>query len=1000
MALHRAGQLDAAAEAYRGILRKNPREPDTLHLLGVALGQKGDAQGGLAFIEKALKVRDNFPDAHRNAALIAYQARDLARAEHHTRKELSYRPTVTAHRTLGELLGAQGRHGEALDAFRAAHTCDPADTEACVAYARALRMTRDLRTLSAVAEEGLKRAPDHPTLRLLAGEAAFGLGRLQDGWRAYRARFRSHENKVLGRTYPLPAWQGEDLTDRGILVWAEQGPGDEAMYANMYADIVAAARRCVLHCTPRLAPLMRRSFPDAEVIDHDPPPDLLAALDVQSPAASLGEWLRPTLQSFPARPGYLRADPDLRDTLRRKYLGAAGPRLLVGIAWRSANVENAADKSVSVLDWGPILHVPGVTFVNLQYGDCAQELSAAAAGFGVPIVQDADIDPLRDLDAYAAQVAAMDLVISSSNTAAHVAGALGVPSLCMLPASLGHGRRWYWLAESGRCPWYPATRLFVQEAPGDWLGVIRDVGLALLDRAAETGAAPAPYLRSVGKAFAGMGRTEDAEALYRHMAESPGLAAEAFFLIAESRKAASDAEGALAHYDRAIAADPAFWHAHNGKGLLFAALNRFDEAIAAYKQGLAANAASFELHSNLGQALGRLGRAAEAIPHYERAIACVPPDNAFAVNALALNHAGALHDTGESARALEVLGDLIARAPDHVDAHYNRAQILLALGRYEDGWRELAWRLKHAAATNLRDGLFAHLKPWDGDSLAGKKVLIWTEQGIGDEILTATMIPDALAAAKHVIILCEPRLVPLFRRSFPRAHVEVRTDPLPKCARDPAIDCQMSMAELGLAFRRDLAAFPKQSHVLAPDAARARALRARYAAYRPGDRIVGLSWASPMNLQMGWLKSNRLEAWHPILRTPGVTFVSLQYGDPREDIARVRAALGIEIVHDAAIDALKDMDGFAAQVAAMDLVISISNTAVHTAGALGIPAWVLLAEGRGRLWYWLKDREDSPWYSSVRLLRQTRAEGWTGSIERCARDLRAWAQDREKNGAP
>ena len=115
---------------------------------------------------------------------------------------------------------------------------------------------------------------------------------------------------------------------------------------------------------------------------------------------------------------------------------------------------------------------------------------------------------------------------------------------------------------------------------------------------------------------------------------------------------------------------------------------------------------------------------------------------------------------------------------------------------------------------------------------------------------------------------------------------------------------------------------------------------------------------------------------------------------------RIRSELGVEIVNDTTIDPLRDMDAYAAQVAAMDLIISTSNTLVHTSGAVGTPTWVLLAEGRGALWYWFKERQDSPWYRSLRLIRQRSEGGWAGAIARCAHDLASFIQDKKGSGTP
>jgi len=997
-ALHRAGRFAEAAAIYEKILRKNPRDPDALHLLGVATAQQGDIRTGLATVKKALQVRDDFPDAHANAVQFAGQLGDFALAEVHARKVTAYRKNATSYTTLGRILRMQGKYDEALSAFRAAHECNPRDIEGYISYTLGLRMTDDMQTLLTVAQAGLKLAPDHPTLQNRASEAYFALGQLQAGWHAYRSRFRVPENRVPTKSYTVPIWNGEDLAGRRLLIWAEQAPGDEIMYANMYADAIARAGSVVIQCSPRLAPLMRRSFPSVEIRDRDLTAEELKGIDLQTPAASMGEWLRTSRDSFPKTAGYLTPDAALRDKLRARYLGESKDQLLVGIAWRSANTINADDKSSSILNWGPILKVPGVTFVDLQYGDNALEVSEAARGFGISIVKDPAIDPLKDMDSYAAQVAAMDLVVSSSNTAAHVAGSLSVPTICMLPVSLDRGRRWYWLLEETGTPWYPSMHLVTQRQPGEWLDVIRDAGLEVLARvAAKLDIPTAEYYRAIIGGFASLKRSGDVEAVCLHMARDPKLAAEAYVGIADLRKAALDADGTFAACEKAMAADSEYWPAYNMKALTLYDLHRYDEAITVFLQGLSYNAKSHLLHANLAKAYHQLGRYAEALHHHREALENVPAEKTSAIDAMSLNYGLALHDSGDMVRAREMLEALIARAPEHIEAHYNLALNHLSQQRWSEGWREWTWRLKRSNAI-MRHEVFPHIKPWAGEPLAGKKILIWGEHGIGDEILTSTMIADAVAAARKTVILCSSRLVPLFRRSFPSAQVDAIQTPLPPTAMASDFDYQIGAWDLGAVFRPDPASFAPQPGHLLHDAKLSARLREKYKSIKPGNLIVGISWASPANQEMGWLKASKLESWQPILTRPGITFVNLQYGDQRPALAHIKDQFGVDVVNDTEIDPLKNMDSYAAQVAAMDLVISTSNTLVHTAGAVGTPTWVLLGKGRGQIWYWLHDRSDSVWYSSIRLIRQETAGDWPPVMERCARDLDQFVREKKVSG--
>ncbi len=668
-----------------------------------------------------------------------------------------------------------------------------------------------------------------------------------------------------------------------------------------------------------------------------------------------------------------------RDRFRKKFERNGAKVLLVGIAWQGINGTTKEPYALNVLEWGPIFHVPGCAFVNVQHGEVHEQLAAVEKGFRISVA-DAEIDaPESNTNALASKIAALDLVIAPHSDTTDIALACGIPVLGFsqggnaFPVSGNH------------------LQQFFPDPTGDWLSALRDAGLSLLNYAfsAQVVDKKGPYLRSLAQAYASMNRFDDAEALYRALAAEPGLKPEGMHQIGALKAKQQLHDEALKFFDEALTANPSFWQSYNAKGMSFAALLRLHEAIAAYEKALEFNPESGEARNNLGTALRRIGRATDALKHYQKARDILPN-----VNSVHLNLAAALYEAGKPEEAIVEFTKLIAREPNHVDAHHHRAQINLALGRFDEGWPEFQWRLKRADA-NVRHDIFPH-PIWRGEDLTGKNVLVWTEQGIGDEILTASMIPDAINAAKHVTVLCSERLVPLMRRSFPNATVDLRAEPLPKCATDSAIDFQMSLSELGGAFRKSFDDFPTRKQFLNADPDHANIIRGRYESLFPSTLRVGLSWMSQKNYEVGWLKSHDLTNWAPILKVPGIKFINLQYGDRANDLACAREQLNVDIFHDQEIDPLKDMDAFAAQVAALDLVISVSNTTVHTAGGLGVPVWTLVAKGRGRFWYWFRDRSDSPWYPSMRLFNQETSGDWAKTVKHCAAALEQWVREKSE----
>jgi ADP-heptose:LPS heptosyltransferase len=225
-------------------------------------------------------------------------------------------------------------------------------------------------------------------------------------------------------------------------------------------------------------------------------------------------------------------------------------------------------------------------------------------------------------------------------------------------------------------------------------------------------------------------------------------------------------------------------------------------------------------------------------------------------------------------------------------------------------------------------------------------------------------------------------MLPLFQRSFPAVEVMTAEAAVADLV-GLRVDWQASLSHLGLQLRRDFSSFADTRPFLKADPERTAELRARYRA-QAGDRpLVGIAWHSA-NPEAASYKSATLKDFTRVLANGNVQCVSLQYGEVDKSLGSVRAIAAHPVINDRAVNPLTDMDLFAAQVAAMDRVISVSNTTVHVAGALGMPCLTLVPASYGRTWYWFLGREESPWYPSMRLVRQAKAESWAAVIARAA----------------
>jgi len=404
-------------------------------------------------------------------------------------------------------------------------------------------------------------------------------------------------------------------------------------------------------------------------------------------------------------------------------------------------------------------------------------------------------------------------------------------------------------------------------------------------------------------------------------------------------------------------------------------LGEGDAALETYRQAVSLDPGASFAHANIGAILTRRGDIAAAQDHLERALASPAPPPTALLN-LAMLHEVA----GRPDDALATYDQILAAAPEEALVHFQRAMTLLTMGRFAEGWTAYHWRFRRPGTRTLHDAF--EVPFWNGEVLAGRKLVVWTEQGPGDEILLASMLPDVIARGPELTVVCSPRLLPLFRRSFPSARF-VSSE---KLAQVGAQDVQASFSHLGAVLRTNFADFPRTGAFLKADEGERAALRSRYQDGEPARKLIGIAWHSA-NPTAEAQKSITLEEWAPILKTPGVTFVNLQYGDHAGEARAAEAAFGCKIITDKTINPLKDIDGFAAQVAAMDHVVSVSNTTVHVAGGLGVPTSVLVPKAFGKIWYWFLERSDSPWYPALTLHRQAQAGVWSDVIAAAARQI-------------
>lgn len=515
-----------------------PEHPLSNHVMALCLERLGRLSKSLEFYERAWRLDPKNPEIYQNLGMVAWKLDMLDAAEKFIRLFAQMAPdSAAAAINLSGVLRDQGKFSDAIELLRAAIYRTPDNAElwnslgtvlleagdpeqAATFYLEALRLkegfsrahhnlayTLELRGDVEGAVEHFNKALENPqsetdriTMEHGLALTTLALGKLEEGWRRYAIRLDPRFEASTFFQYGGKMWDGADpaaLAGKTVLVSGEQGLGDEIMFAQMLPDIIEAVGpegEVRLATERRLVALMQRSFPQVKVACHYTvsregrefrfAPDLTkdGKVDLWFPIANACRSFRTRFEDF-AEGAFLTADEELVEQFRAQLAGF-GPGLKVGLLWKSLKMTAKRTKFFSGFEaWKPVLTLPGIEFVNLQYGDVAAELARAKTEFGVTIHQPEGLDLKDDLDHVAALGTACDLVVGPMNATINLTAASGGRAIVIQ----NQRRTWVNMGQD-RLPWYPQIEVVYSDAFGNW-GSLMDSLAARLSREARAAAA-------------------------------------------------------------------------------------------------------------------------------------------------------------------------------------------------------------------------------------------------------------------------------------------------------------------------------------------------------------------------------------------------------------------------------------------------------------------------------------------------------------------------------
>ena len=492
-----------------------------------------------------------------------------------------------------------------------------------------------------------------------------------------------------------------------------------------------------------------------------------------------------------------------------------------------------------------------------------------------------------------------------------------------------------------------------------------DGSIELIRRAAAGNAADPYFHNDLADALRNKRQFDEAFVVCREALRIKPDFPEAYITLGNVLADQGQFDGAIAAAGEALRLRPDYALAFNNLGVYLHSKGQLEESIATARQAIRLDRGFPEFHNNLGRALQDQGKLEEAIAERREAIR-LKPDYAEAHNDLG----NALRDIGQPDESIAALRRSVQLMPDYALAHWNLALSLLLQGDFIQGWREYEWRWRWNGFSSPCRNFAQPL--WNGEELNGKTILLYAEQGMGDAIQFARYIPRVARRGGRIVVECQPPLKRLLSRIPSVEAVVTEGEPL------PPFDVQCPLLSLPLAFRTDLNSIPASVPYLKPDRKQSAKWKSRLAAESPHRRI-GLVWAGSSMHKKDRTRSVELSQLAPLAAIPGNSFFSLQMGEAAKQVPPVEMAL-----QDFTAE-LNDFADTAALLDNLDLVVTVDTAVAHLAGAMGKPVWVLVSYAPD--WRWLLQREDSPWYPTMRLFRQTSIGDWANVIRRVADSL-------------
>lgn len=1029
-ALRALKRFEDALHSYERALDFNADFLDAQSNRGTSLLDLSRFNEALECFDNVIKTKPDHADAFYNRGLALVNLNRTADALESYEHALRFRPDyVEALGNRGYVLTLLQRYTEALESYDRAIQIAPKNADLWMNRGTALcDLGRHEQALESL-HRALEMAPTHANALFNLSIYHLQLGDFARGWIGYEHRWQSEQLSAAKRDLAQPLWLGaESLKGKTILLHAEQGLGDTLQFCRYVKLVNALDADVLLEVQLPLQALLSNLDGVSQVLPngaHLPP------FDYHCPLMSLPLAFKTEIPTIPTGIPYLRGNAEQVSAWQDKLGTKTRPR--VGLVWSgNSGHKNDRNRSLTLQQVQPLL-CDWAEWVSLQRE--VRESDAALLALQKDIRHFGA--QLKDFSDTAALIELLDMVITVDTSIAHLAGAMGKPVWLLLPFNPD----WRWMLDREDSPWYPTARLIRQSDIGDWQGVIDSVRETLAKHRVDICNAALPT-RSDGidknlpaHAKSVAARKEDAEQpidaigsdalptalpqvtqhaknayqlgdwseaarLSQRILSRDAENFDALYLLGTIKAQTQYFEDAAELLSRAVALKPDSADAHNNLGNALLKLNRAEQALASCGRALELQPDLHEALLNRGQALHDLKRYIEALDSCDRALKIKPDDltslncrgNALRglnrpIEALAsfdralklwpgaaefLNNRGVvLDDLNLSTQALESFEHALRLKPDYPEVRLHLSLCRLRMGHFTLGWAEYEIRWKVGSITTPKRK-FAQPKWLGTESLKNKTILLHWEQGLGDTLQFCRYVKLVRALSATVLLEVQSPLQTLL------VDLEGASMVVPSGTTLPPFDYHCPLLSLPLAFKTEANSIPTDIPYIYSDTAKVATWQ--HTLGKKAKPRVGLVWSGNTTHVNDNNRSLTLQQILPLLGD-WANWFSLQK-EVRTNDAPLLSTQKI-IRHFG--EQLKDFADTAALVELMDVVVTVDTSVAHLAGAMGKAVWILLPFSPD--WRWLLEQDDSPWYPSARLFRQSAPGDWEGVINRVHAEL-------------